>query len=76
MVKQTRYLGEIDQSNFLAHRQSKSHLHHEAGLGERVGVHHDAGDIANDFQDEAAEHAAKKTPNAVANTKEDLCDQA
>jgi hypothetical protein len=49
MVKQMRYLEEIDQPNFLAYQQSKSWLHQEVGLGERVGVHHDAADVANDF---------------------------
>ena len=39
-------------------------------------MHHDASDIPDDLEDEAANHAGKEPPNAVADTEDDLGDQA
>jgi hypothetical protein len=76
MVKQTRYLKEMGQSHVGLHSQIKSHSHQKVAFSERVRMHHNAGGIADDLEDEAAEHATKEPPYAVSNTQHDLSDQA
>jgi hypothetical protein len=66
----------MNQSRVRLIWETKLYSHQEVCFGERVGMHHDAGGIADDLEDQAAEHAAKETPDAVADTQNDLCDQA
>jgi hypothetical protein len=75
IVKQTRYLEEIDQPNGIDHWRIKSRLHQEVCLGEWVGVHHYTADIANDLEDKAAKHSDKEPPYTVSNTQDYLGDQ-
>lgn len=76
IVKQTRYLEERDQSNGHCQWRIKSRSHQEVCFGEGVGMHHYTGDVANDLEDKAAEHSGKESPYAVADTQDDLGDQA